>query len=61
MGRAKTSQLRFAQSSSFQDFVFVHELLHLRVPNHGKLFKALMKAHLPDTHSHDTSRLQRRT
>ena len=24
----------------------VHELLHLRVPNHGKLFKSLLKAYL---------------
>ena len=24
-----------------------HELLHLRVPNHGRLFKALMTAHVP--------------
>jgi hypothetical protein len=26
--------------------VIVHELLHLKVPNHGKLFRALMKAYL---------------
>jgi hypothetical protein len=25
----------------FQDFVIAHELLHTRVPNHGRLFKAL--------------------
>jgi predicted metal-dependent hydrolase len=31
----------------FQDFVIVHELLHLRVPNHGRLFKVLMSAHVP--------------
>jgi predicted metal-dependent hydrolase len=31
----------------FQDFVIVHELVHLRVPNHGRLFKALMSAHVP--------------
>ena len=29
-----------------QDYVIVHELLHLRVPNHGKLWKSLMRAHL---------------
>lgn len=33
----------------FQDFVIVHELLHLRVPNHGKLFKSLLAAYLPET------------
>lgn len=32
----------------FQDIVIVHELLHLRVRNHGKLFRALMNAHIPD-------------
>lgn len=30
------------------DYVIVHELLHLRVPNHGKLWKSLMRAHLGD-------------
>ena len=32
----------------FQDFVVAHELLHLRVPNHSRLFKALMSAHIHD-------------
>jgi predicted metal-dependent hydrolase len=30
------------------DYVVVHELLHFRVPNHGRLWKALMRAHLGD-------------
>jgi predicted metal-dependent hydrolase len=29
-----------------QDYVIVHELLHSHVPNHGKLWKSLMRAHL---------------
>lgn len=29
-----------------QDYVIVHELLHFNVPNHGKLWKSLMTAHL---------------
>ncbi|MCC7510089.1 MAG: M48 family metallopeptidase [Planctomycetes bacterium] len=29
-----------------QDYVIVHELLHLRVPNHGKLWKSLLSAYL---------------
>jgi len=35
------------QAEGFQDFVIVHELLHLRVPRHGRLFKALLSAHVP--------------
>jgi predicted metal-dependent hydrolase len=30
------------------DYVIVHELLHLQVPNHGPLWKSLMRAHLGD-------------
>ncbi|MCK1665232.1 M48 family metallopeptidase [Bradyrhizobium sp. 153] len=33
---------------SFTDFVIVHELLHCSVPNHGKLRKSRMLAHLGD-------------
>lgn len=29
-------------------YVIVHELLHFSVPNHGKLWKSLMTAHLGD-------------
>jgi predicted metal-dependent hydrolase len=29
------------------DYIIVHELLHLKVRNHGKLFKSLMHAYLP--------------
>src|SRR5260221_13319337 len=36
------------QHRRFQDFVLVHELLHLRIPNHGRLFKAVMSAHIPE-------------
>jgi predicted metal-dependent hydrolase len=32
----------------FQDYVIVHELLHIRVPNHGKLFKSFLSAYLPE-------------
>ena len=44
------------RDSNFQNFVIAHELLHLRVPNHGKLFKALMTAHIPDWKRHDIRR-----
>ena len=31
----------------FQEFVIVHELLHLLVPNHGRVFRSLMRAYIP--------------
>jgi predicted metal-dependent hydrolase len=34
------------QPAEFRRKVIVHELLHLKVPNHGKLFKALEKTYL---------------
>lgn len=36
------------QDSCFQDAVIVHELIHFRVHSHGRLFKALMSAHVPE-------------
>jgi len=30
------------------EYVIVHELLHFKVPNHGKLWKSLMTAYLGD-------------
>jgi len=32
----------------FGEYVIVHELLHLRVANHGPVFSALLTAYLPD-------------
>lgn len=34
--------------TDLQDYVIVHELLHIQVPNHGRLWKSLMRAHLGD-------------
>jgi len=39
--------------SDVADYVIVHELLHFFVPNHGKLWKSLMRAHLGDYESLD--------
>jgi predicted metal-dependent hydrolase len=44
------------EPDSFQDFVVAHELLHLRVPNHGRLFKALMTAYVPGWRTLEVSR-----
>lgn len=30
------------------DYILLHELLHIRVPNHGPRFKALMTRYMPD-------------
>lgn len=34
------------QPAEFRREVIIHELLHLKVPNHGRLFKALLSAYL---------------
>src|SRR5262245_41071733 len=41
--------------ATLQDYVIVHELLHLSVPNHGKLWKSLMRAYLGDYESAEVS------
>jgi predicted metal-dependent hydrolase len=34
------------EPARFRADVIVHELLHLKIPNHGKLFRALLRSHL---------------
>jgi hypothetical protein len=46
----------YEQEPGFQDFVIAHELLHLRVPKHGRLFNALMTAHVPNWRAFDVAR-----
>ncbi|MCX8155581.1 MAG: M48 family metallopeptidase [Verrucomicrobiae bacterium] len=45
-GRLTFSTELLNQSADFRRQVIVHELLHLKLPNHGKLFKALLRAYL---------------
>lgn len=45
-GRIILSRKLLFESREVQDYVIVHELVHLHVPNHGKLFKRLMGAYL---------------
>lgn len=46
-GRVSFSTELLNESLEFREVVIVHELLHLVVPNHGKLFKSMMNAYLP--------------
>jgi hypothetical protein len=46
-GRVSFGRELLRRERRFQEVVIVHELLHLRVRNHGKLFRSLMSAHLP--------------
>jgi predicted metal-dependent hydrolase len=36
------------QPAAFRREVIVHELLHLKVPNHGPLFRSLLRAYLAE-------------
>ena len=47
-GRVCFSTALLSENDEFRELVIVHELVHLLVPNHGKLFKALMSAYLPN-------------
>jgi hypothetical protein len=46
-GRICFSADLLKESKAFRETVIVHELVHCLVPNHGKLFKSLMRAYLP--------------
>ncbi|MCX6972410.1 MAG: M48 family metallopeptidase [Verrucomicrobia bacterium] len=37
-----------------QDYIIVHELLHLKHPNHGRVFRSVLAAHLPRWQSFHT-------
>jgi hypothetical protein len=46
-GRVTFSTDLLRTAHDWQEYVIVHELLHLQIPNHGKLFKAMLSALLP--------------
>ena len=46
-GRVCLSSDLLREERAFRDVVIVHELLHLMVPNHGKLFQSLLRSYLP--------------
>jgi hypothetical protein len=45
-GRLNFNEELLALDAELWDYVIVHELLHFSVPNHGRLWKSLMRAHL---------------
>ncbi len=45
-GRVTFDPELLALPEPFRREVIVHELLHLKVPNHGPLFRALLQTHL---------------
>ena len=45
-GRLTFNVALLRRPAGFQDEVIVHELLHLRLPHHGRLFKSLLRAHI---------------
>ena len=45
-GRLTFDASVLALREGLQDYVIAHELLHFHAPNHGKLWKSLMRVHL---------------
>jgi len=45
-GRLTFNTELLKEPASFRREVIVHELLHLKVPNHGKVFRSLLRAYL---------------
>lgn len=45
-GRLTFNTKLLRETPDFRREVIVYELLHLKVPSHGKVFKALLRAHL---------------
>ena len=45
-GRLSFSKELLEEPKKRQDEVIVHELLHLRYPNHGKLFHVMLKSYI---------------
>ena len=45
-GRLTFSYALLNEPGDFRGKVIVHELLHMKYPNHGKMFKALMRSYL---------------
>ena len=60
-GRLTFNSEILQQPASFRREAIIHELLHLKVPNHGKLFKNLMKAYLSEEQLSNIGIVQQQT
>lgn len=47
-GRLNFNSELLSFDKAIGEYVIIHELLHFHIPNHGKLWKSLMRAHLGD-------------
>lgn len=45
-GRLTFDSTLLERPKEFRSEVIVHELVHLRIPNHGKMFKAVVNCYL---------------
>ncbi len=55
-GRVSFSTELLQEPAAFRRRVIVEELLHLKVPHHGKLFRSLLRAYLDERSPGTTSR-----
>lgn len=46
-GWVSFNTLLLERREDFQRYAIIHELLHIQIPNHGKLFKTMMTVYLP--------------
>lgn len=47
-GNVSFAEQLLDERREFGEYVIVHELLHMKIPNHSKLFKSLLRIYLPD-------------
>jgi hypothetical protein len=51
-GRVTFARELLVEGKGFREYVIVHELLHLRLRNHGRLFRSYLSVHLPGWQRH---------
>ena len=52
-GRCSFARDLIDEPQVFQDYVIVHELLHLKIRNHGRVFRSLLSAYVPEAKQYD--------